>query len=51
MKIGGDYSVFPGGNSWPRPAADLRLPADKLVDRMRELGMQPPDIRRRCEVI
>jgi serine/threonine-protein kinase HipA len=43
MKIGGDYGIFPGRNNWPAAAADLRLPADQLVDRVRELAIRAPD--------
>jgi serine/threonine-protein kinase HipA len=42
MKIGGDYGVFPGRNTWPSAAADLRLPPDQLVDRVRELASLAP---------
>jgi serine/threonine-protein kinase HipA len=43
MKIGGDYGIFPGRNTWPGAAADLRLPPDDVVDRVRELANLAPD--------
>jgi serine/threonine-protein kinase HipA len=43
MKIGGDYSVSPGRNTWPRAAAELGLPADELIDRVRELAERAPE--------
>jgi serine/threonine-protein kinase HipA len=43
MKIGDDYGIFPGRNTWPGAAADLRLPPDQVVDRVRELATQAPD--------
>ena len=43
MKIGGDYAIFPGRNSWPGAAVDLKLPPDGLVDRVRELAGLAPD--------
>ncbi len=43
MKIGGDYGIYPGRNAWPGAAADLRLPPDEVVDRVRELASLAPD--------
>ena len=43
MKIGGDYAIFPGRNTWPGAAMDLGLPPDELVDRVRELASLAPD--------
>lgn len=42
MKIGGDYSVFPMRNTWPKAAAELGLDADALVTRVRELASAVP---------
>ncbi|MGO8960646.1 MAG: HipA domain-containing protein [Streptosporangiaceae bacterium] len=42
MKIGGDYDVFPVRHRWPGAAADLGLPADELVDRVRVLAVRAP---------
>jgi serine/threonine-protein kinase HipA len=43
MKLGGDYAVFPRRNSWPRAARELRLDADALIERVRELAAIAPD--------
>lgn len=43
MKVGGDYSVSPLQNNWPRAARELALDADALVGRVRELAALAPD--------
>jgi serine/threonine-protein kinase HipA len=43
MKLGGDYAVFPRRNTWPRAARELRLDADALIERVRELAAITPD--------
>jgi serine/threonine-protein kinase HipA len=43
MKLGGDYAVFPRRNTWRRAARELRLDADVLVERVRELAAVVPD--------
>ncbi|MDO8187750.1 HipA domain-containing protein [Conexibacter sp. JD483] len=43
MKLGGDYAVFPRRNLWPRAARELRLDADTLIERVRELAAIAPD--------
>lgn len=43
MKLGGDYAVFPRRNTWRRAARELRLDADTLIERVRELATIVPD--------
>jgi serine/threonine-protein kinase HipA len=43
MKIGGDYGVFPGRNTWPGASRDLGLDPDVLLARVLELGARAPD--------
>lgn len=42
MRIGGDYSVFPMRNTWPKAAAELGMDSDELVGRVRELASVAP---------
>lgn len=44
MKLGGDDAVFPQRNAWPRAARELRLDADALIARVRELAAIAPDV-------
>jgi serine/threonine-protein kinase HipA len=43
MKVGGEYGVSLSRNTWPRAAAELGLPADEMIDRVRELAERAPD--------
>lgn len=43
MKIGGDYRVYPHRNTWERAAADLRLNADAVLERVVRLAYDAPD--------
>jgi serine/threonine-protein kinase HipA len=43
MKLGDDYGVSPGRNTWTRAAVELGLPAEELTDRVRELAERAPD--------
>lgn len=43
MKLGGDYAVFPRRDTWPRAARELRLDAEALIVRVRELATIAPD--------
>ena len=43
MKIGGDYSVFLARSTWAAAAKELGLPADQVIDRVRELTERAPD--------
>jgi serine/threonine-protein kinase HipA len=43
MKIGGDYRVFLGRNTWPIAATELGVDSNAIVDRARELASAAPD--------
>jgi serine/threonine-protein kinase HipA len=43
MKIGTSYDVYLQRNRWPDAARDLRLDAEALVERARELARIAPD--------
>ncbi|MGA2166556.1 MAG: HipA N-terminal domain-containing protein [Solirubrobacteraceae bacterium] len=43
MKLGGDYRVFTHRNTWPTAARELRLEAEALYGRVRELARAAPD--------
>ncbi len=42
MKVGGEYGLAPPRNRWPVAAADLGLPVDALVARVRVLAAEAP---------
>jgi hypothetical protein len=43
MKIGSSYEVYPQRNRWPDAAHELRLDAEALVDRARQLAQIAPE--------
>ena len=43
MKIGGDYSVYPIQNTWPKGARDLGIAAEPAIDRVSALARRAPD--------
>ena len=42
MKVGGEADLAPPRNTWPRASAELGLPADALVARLRTLAAAAP---------
>src|ERR1700722_8318158 len=43
MKIGGDYRVYPEGNTWDKAAQERGLDGDRGVDRVVALAEAAPD--------
>jgi serine/threonine-protein kinase HipA len=43
MKIGGDYRVYPYRNTWQKAAEELRLEADRVLERVVRLALMAPD--------